>query len=74
MAISARKRWGRRVAAAIVWAVLAYGSTYLQPMLNLDVELLTLVVQTSREIVLILILGLSATDFIAIKGGKNAER
>ncbi len=70
MAIS-NKRWGRRVVAAIVWAVLAYGSTYLQPTLKLNAELLTLVVQTSREIVLILILGLSATDFIAIKGGKN---
>lgn len=65
-----KKRWGRRVAAAIVWAVLAYGSTHLQPTLNVDVELLKLVIQTSREIVLILILGLSATDFIAIKGNK----
>ena len=69
-----KKRWGRRVAAAITWAVLAYGSTHLQPTLNVDVELLKLVIQTSREIVLILILGLSATDYVKLKGGANAER
>ena len=71
MAIS-NKRWGRRVGAAIVWAALAYGSTLLQPKLNLDAELLKVVIQKSSEIVLVLILGLSATDYIKLKGGKNA--
>lgn len=74
MAISASKRWGRRVGAAIVWAALAYGATLLQPKLNLDAELLKVVILKSGEIVLVLILGLSATDYIKIKGGNNAER
>ena len=76
MATSAatNKRWGRRVGTAITWAVLAYGSTTLQPTLNLDPDILKLVIQTSREVALILILGLSATDWVKLRGGKNGNR
>jgi len=71
MAISASKRWGRRVVAVIGWATLAYGSTYLQPKLGLNAELLELVIRKSSELVLILILGLSATDYIKLKVNKG---
>lgn len=69
-----KKRWGRRVAAVIAWGTLAYGSTYLQPTLNLSAELLEIVIRKSCDLALILILGLSATDYIKLKGGNNGER
>jgi len=65
-----KKRWGRRVGTAIAWAVLAYGATHLQPVLETDVATVKYLIQKSAEIAMTLILGLSATDYIALKNNK----
>jgi len=73
MATFSKKRWGRRVGTAIVWAVLAYASSCLQPVLNMDVSLLTLVINKSAWIAGILILGLTGTDYIQARNAGNTD-
>jgi len=59
-----KKRWGRRVGAAISWSVLCFSIVYLQPKLKLDVSLVELVIEKATWIAGLLILGLSGTDAI----------
>ena len=71
MAESSKKTW-RRVVAGVVWVVLNYTTTYLQPVLGLDKSLVELLIQKSTWVVGIVILGLSATKMMyAFKN--NAE-
>lgn len=52
----------RRFWIAIGWAVLNYGSTYLQPLLELDKALVQLLIEKSAWIAGLLIVGLSGTS------------
>lgn len=60
--MSSSKRWGRRVGASLGWAVLNYSVIYFQPLLNLNADLITLVIEKSTWIAGLLIFGLSGTD------------
>jgi len=59
-----KKRWGRRVGAAISWSVLCFSIVYLQPKLELDASLVELVIEKATWITGLLILGLSGTDAV----------
>ncbi len=69
-----KKRWGRRVAAAVAWAVLNYTTIHLQPTLELDVGLVNLIVEKSTWIAGLLIIGLSGTDAVHDYARKNDTR
>lgn len=52
----------RRWLIAVGWAVLNYTTTYLQPILNLNAELVRLLIEKSAWIAGLLIVGLSGTN------------
>lgn len=66
-----KKRWGRRVAAAISWSALCFSIVYLQPKLKLDVGLVELVITKATWIAGLLIIGLSGTDAVQDYARKN---
>jgi hypothetical protein len=67
-----KKRWGRRVGTAIVWAVLNFGLAILEPIIHCTPETIQLFMTKSTWIAGLLIVGLSSTDtVIEYVKGKN---
>lgn len=66
-----KKRWGRRVGTAVIWATLNYSITCLQPALNLKGDLISLIIEKSTWIAGLLIIGLSGTDAVRDYAGKK---
>lgn len=67
------KKTRRRILTGIIWAVLNYSTTYLQPVLHLDRNLVELLIQKSTWVVGIVILGLSATKMMYAYKNNNAR-